>query len=51
MKCLVLGGWAISSAGRAAPLQGEGRRFEPLIAHQNHPINLLKASKREIENH
>ena len=26
--------WVISSAGRASPLQGEGRGFEPLITHQ-----------------
>ncbi len=25
--------WALSSAGRASPLQGEGRGFDPLSAH------------------
>lgn len=29
--------WVISSAGRASPLQGECREFDPLITHQlNH---------------
>jgi hypothetical protein len=26
--------WGISSAGRAAPLQGVGQRFDPVILHQ-----------------
>jgi hypothetical protein len=25
--------WVISSVGRASPLQGEGRQFEPVITH------------------
>ena len=25
--------WAISSVGRAPPLQGGGRRFDPVITH------------------
>lgn len=25
--------WAVSSAGRASPLQGGGRRFNPCTAH------------------
>ena len=29
--------WMLSSAGRASPLQGEGRGFEPLSIH--HVIN------------
>ena len=31
----------ISSVGRASPLQGEGRQFEPVITHQP---SLLRAS-------
>ncbi len=27
--------WVISSAGRASALQAEGRRFDPVITHQN----------------
>ncbi len=26
--------WVLSSAGRASPLQGEGRRFDPCSTHQ-----------------
>jgi hypothetical protein len=26
----------ISSVGRASPLQGEGRQFEPVITHHSH---------------
>ncbi len=26
--------WVFSSAGRASPLQGEGRGFDPLNTHQ-----------------
>ena len=26
--------WVLSSAGRASPLQGEGRGFDPLSTHQ-----------------
>ena len=33
--------WVISSVGRASPLQGEGRQFEPVITHQP---TLLRAS-------
>ena len=29
----VLFEWVISSVGRASPLQGEGRQFEPVITH------------------
>jgi hypothetical protein len=28
----------ISSVGRASPLQGEGRQFEPVITHQPSPL-------------
>ncbi len=31
----------ISSVGRASPLQGEGRQFEPVITHQ---ASLLRAT-------
>lgn len=27
--------WVLSSAGRASPLQGEGRGFEPLSTHHS----------------
>jgi hypothetical protein len=27
--------WVISSAGRAPPLQGGGRRFDPVITHHS----------------
>ena len=27
--------WVLSSAGRASPLQGEGRGFDPLSTHQS----------------
>ena len=27
--------WVLSSVGRAAPLQGVGREFDPLSTHQN----------------
>src|SRR5699024_4782561 len=27
--------WVLSSAGRAAPLQGVGRRFDPVSTHQD----------------
>ena len=29
-----LGAWVLSSAGRASPLQGECRRFDPVSTHQ-----------------
>jgi hypothetical protein len=32
----------ISSVGRAAPLQGVGRRFEPVITHHPHPAKANK---------
>ncbi len=32
--------WAISSVGRASPLHGGGRRFEPVIAHHASTQNL-----------
>ena len=32
---------AISSVGRAIPLHGKGREFEPLIAHKNKYFKLL----------
>ena len=30
--------WVLSSAGRASPLQGEGRGFEPLSTHQSRGV-------------
>jgi hypothetical protein len=32
--------WAFSSAGRALPLQGRGRRFEPVNAHRKAPVSV-----------
>src|SRR6185503_9626992 len=34
------GTWAVSSAGRAPPLQGGGRRFEPCTAHRERSCGL-----------
>lgn len=34
MSVLVVAIWVISSAGRAPPLQGGGRQFDPVITHQ-----------------
>jgi hypothetical protein len=35
--------WVLSSAGRASPLQGEGRGFEPLSTHQIKKIEIESA--------
>ena len=33
--------WVLSSAGRASPLQGECRRFDPVSTHQLLRLNYL----------
>ena len=38
------GRWVVSSAGRASPLQGEGRGFDPLTTHQFRTVDLPRST-------
>jgi hypothetical protein len=42
--------WVISSAGRAPPLQGGGRRFDPVITHHfKMTLNLVELKHNNVD--
>gem|GEM_PF-6537724 len=47
MRCLLRR--VVSSAGRASPLQGEGRRFDPCTTHQNWPLALVVSAAQYVK--